>query len=652
MLSVSLKNNTVVQVNEGETAGAAIRQVDENLFKEILAVKINGILTDTQTPLTEDCTLEGVTFASKEGKEVFRHTAAHIMAQAIKRLFPRTQLAFGPATEDGFFYDIDITPHFTADDIKKIEAEMKKIVKENLPIEKIVMSKEEALAWAEANGPFKKEIIERHAEKGECLTFYKQGEFLDFCAGPHLSRTGKVKAYRLISASGVYWHGDVNNPVLCRVVGTAFPTKQELEDYFTMLENARKNDHNVLGRQLGFFTTVDMIGQGLPIMCAKGTKAIQLMQRFVEDEEEKRGYILTKTPLMAKSDLYKISGHWQHYRDKMFVLGDPEKAETEEVFALRPMTCPFQFQVYNAASRSYRDLPMRLNETSTLFRNESSGEMHGLIRVRQFTISEGHLACTPDQLEDEFRGCVNLAGFMLKTFGFDKDVSYRFSKWDENAKEKYIGDSAEWERVQNTMRTILDDIGLKYEEADGEAAFYGPKLDIQIKNVFGKEDTLVTIQIDFQLAERFGMTYVDKDGIRKFPYVIHRTSLGCYERTLAMLIEKFGGAMPTWLSYIQVMMVPISEKFHEYANQVATKLREYGIRVKVDERNEKMGAKIRDARLELTPYILITGEKEVEENTVSVRSRDDGDIGAMSLDSFIEKILKDIETKALPKKKE
>lgn len=652
MINVSLKNGTVVQVNEGETAGGAIRQADAELFKTIVAVKIDGVLTDSRTRLTTDCTIEPVTFQDAAGKDVFRHTTAHIMAQAIKRLYPHAQLAFGPANEDGFFYDIQVEPHFNAEDLTKIEAEMKKIVKENLPIEKVVMTKEEALAWAKENGPFKMEIIQRHAEKGEELSFYKQGEFIDFCAGPHLPGTGKVKAFRLTSASGVYWHGDVNNPVLCRVCGTSFPNKTEMEDYFKMLEVARKNDHNVLGRQLGYFTTVDYIGQGLPIMLAKGSKAIQLLQRFVEDEEEKRGYILTKTPLMAKSDLYKISGHWQHYRDKMFILGDPEKEATEDVLALRPMTCPFQFQVYNfGPTKSYRDLPVRLNETSTLFRNEASGEMHGLIRVRQFTISEGHLACTPDQLENEFRECVNLAGFMLKTLGLDQDVSYRFSKWDENDKDKYIGDENEWNRVQNAMRTILDDIGLEYEEVDGEAAFYGPKLDVQIKNVFGKEDTLVTIQIDFQLAERFEMKYVDKDGVVKFPYVIHRTSLGCYERTLALLIEKYGGALPTWLNYVQVMMVPISEKFHDYANQVAAKLRERGVRVKVDERSEKMGKKIRDAQLDLIPYMLVTGEKEQETNTVSVRSRDEGDQGVMTIDQFAEKILEEINTKALPKRK-
>lgn len=562
-----------------------------------------------------------------------RHTAAHVMAQAVKRLYPDARLAIGPATDTGFYYDFDTGREL---DLAAIEAEMKKIIKENLPIRRFELAREEALKFVEEKGePYKAELINDLPEDA-VISFYTQGEFTDLCAGPHLRYTSGVKAFKLLSVTGAYWRGDEKNKMLKRIYATAFKTKEELEGYLAGLEEAKKRDHNKLGRELGFFTTVDIIGQGLPILLPKGARTIQILQRFVEDEEERRGYLLTKTPFMAKRDLYKISGHWDHYREGMFILGDPD-AEGE-VFALRPMTCPFQFQAYLTRMRSYRDLPLRYNETSTLFRNEASGEMHGLIRVRQFTISEGHIACTPEQLEDEFRGCVDLAMFMLKAVGLDDDVSYRFSKWDENNKEKYIGSAEQWEQVQSRMSDILGDLGIDYTETDGEAAFYGPKLDIQIKNVHGKEDTLVTVQIDFQLAERFNMTYIDENGIKRHPYVIHRTSIGCYERTLALLIEKYAGALPMWMSPEQVRVMPITDRCHDYARQVLEKLHDNGLRAGMDDRNEKIGYKIREARLEKLPYMLLIGDKELESGLVSVRGRTQGDMGVCTLDEFLAKI--------------
>ena len=564
------------------------------------------------------------------------------MAQAIKRLWPDVKLAIGPAIDNGFYYDFDTEHTFTNDDLEKIEAEMKKIAKENLKIERFELPRDEALELMK-DEPYKIELINDLPE-GETISFYKQGEFTDLCAGPHVNYTGKVKAVKLLSATGAYWRGDEKNKMLQRIYGTAFKNKTELNEYLEQMEEARKRDHNKLGRELELFTTVDYIGQGLPIMLPKGARVIQLLQRFVEDEEQRRGWQLTKTPLMAKSDLYKISGHWDHYKDGMFILGDEEK--DKEVYALRPMTCPFQYQAFLNRGRSYRDLPMRLNETSTLFRNESSGEMHGLIRVRQFTISEGHLMCTPEQLEDEFKGCLELCNFMLETLGLDEDVSYRFSQWDPNDREKYIGTPEQWDEAQGVMKTILDDLEIPYVVGVGEAAFYGPKLDIQIKNVFGKEDTLITIQIDQMLAEKFGMEYVDKDGTKKNPYIIHRTSIGCYERTLALLIEKYAGAFPTWLAPVQVKVLPISDKYMEYAESVKAELDKRGIRNELDTRKEKIGYKIREARLERVPYILVVGEKEQEEKTVSVRDRKNGDIGSMPMSEFMILILDKIATKA------
>ena len=576
--------------------------------------------------------------------QTLRHSASHVMAQAVKRLYPDTKLTIGPAIDTGFYYDFDSPHTFTTEDLEKIEAEMKKIAKENLKIERFELPRKEALELMK-DEPYKLELINELPEDA-IISFYKQGEFTDLCAGPHINYTSKVKAFKLLSATGAYWRGDEHNKMLQRIYGTAFFTKDELNEYLEKREEAKKRDHNKLGRELELFTTSDIIGQGLPILLPKGARVIQLLQRFVEDEEQKRGWQLTKTPFMAKSDLYKLSGHWDHYRDGMFVLGDPEN--DKEVFALRPMTCPFQYQAFLNRGRSYRDLPMRLNETSTLFRNEASGEMHGLIRVRQFTISEGHLMCTPEQLEGEFKGCLELAIYMLKTLGLYEDVSYRFSQWDPDDREKYIGTKEQWDEAQGVMEKILNHLEIPYKIGVGEAAFYGPKLDIQIKNVYGKEDTLITIQIDQMLAEKFGMEYVDKDGTRKNPYIIHRTSIGCYERTLALLIEKYAGAFPAWLAPVQVKILPIADRHHEYAQKIKEKLADAGIiRVEIDDRAEKIGYKIREAQLEKIPYMLVLGDKDIENNAVSVRSRSEGDLGSTSIDEFIENLLDEINKKTI-----
>ena len=578
-----------------------------------------------------------------EELKTLRHTASHIMAQAVKRLFPNVKLAIGPAIDTGFYYDFDTDKAFTQEDLEAIEAEMKKIAKENLKVERFELDRAAALELMK-DEPYKTELINELPE-GETISFYKQGEFTDLCAGPHLNYTSKVKAYKLLSATGAYWRGNEKNKMLQRIYGTAFKTKDELEAHLAQMEEAKKRDHNKLGRELEIFTTSELIGQGLPILLPKGAKIIQILQRFVEDTEYAHGWLPTKTPYMAKSDLYKVSGHWDHYQDGMFVMGD-EKVD-KEVFALRPMTCPFQYQAYLNRGRSYRDLPLRYNETSTLFRNEASGEMHGLIRVRQFTISEGHLMCTPEQLEAEFKGCLEMAIYMLKTLGLYEDVSYRFSQWDPEDKEKYIGTQEQWDEAQGVMKNILDHLEIPYKIGVGEAAFYGPKLDIQIKNVFGKEDTLITIQIDQMLAEKFGMEYVDKDGTKKNPYIIHRTSIGCYERTLALLIEKYAGAFPTWLAPTQAKILPIAEAHHEYANKVAEQLRAAGIRVEVDLRNEKIGYKIREAQLEKLPYMLVIGDKEAEAGAVAVRARKGVDLGAMPVADFIAKVNDDVVNKTL-----
>ena len=639
-MKITLPDGKSLELEPKTTVAGVAQAISEGLKRNAVAGVVNGKLVDTSYAIEEDAEVRIVTLKDKEGLDILRHTCSHVLAQAVKTVYPTCSLAIGPTVENGFYYDIDFKTPISQDDLSKIEEEMEKIIKCNFEITRFELPRKDAIAlMRKYKEPYKVQLIEDLPEDS-VISFYRQGDFTDLCRGPHLPSTGMIKAFRLTSLTGAYWRGDSKNKMLTRIYGTAFEKKAQLEEYLEQVRQAKLRDHNKIGRELEYFTTVDTIGQGLPVMLAKGSKTIQVLQRFVEDEEYRRGYILTKTPLFAKSDFYKISGHWDHYKEGMFVMG--EEGKDKEVFALRPMTCPFQFQVYLNKPRSYKDLPMRLDETSTLFRNEDSGEMHGLIRVRQFTISEGHLACTPDQLENEFKGCLDLALYMLKAVGLDGDVSYRFSKWDENNKEKYIGSAEEWENVQNVMRGILDDIGLTYTEADGEAAFYGPKLDIQIKNVFGKEDTLITIQIDFQLAKRFNMLYTDVDGEKKFPYVIHRTSIGCYERTLALMLEKYAGALPLWVAPVQVRIMDVSEKSEEYCNELFDKFMEAGIRPEKDLRPEKIGKKIRDAQLEKIPYMLVIGEQEAESGEVAIRKRGAGDIGKMKVDDFIAMVKKQV----------
>ena len=643
MIKVDLKGSEK-EFESGVSVAKVAKSIGMGLYKSACAAKVNGEVCDLRTVLNEDCKVEILTFDDKEGKKAYWHTASHIMAQAVNRLYPGTKFAIGPAVDNGFYYDMELPQAITNDDLAKIEAEMKKIIKEDIEIERFELPVAEALELMKGQD-YKEELIREHAAEGEHISFYKQGDFTDLCAGPHLMRTGNVKAVKLTSITGAYWRGDASNKMLQRLYGIAFPKQSLLEEHLTMLEEAKKRDHNKLGRELELFTTSDVIGQGLPILLPKGARIVQLLQRFVEDEEQRRGWLLTKTPFMAKSDLYKISGHWDHYKDGMFVLGDEEK--DKEVFALRPMTCPFQYQAYLNRKRSYRDLPLRYNETSTLFRNEASGEMHGLIRVRQFTISEGHLMCTPEQLEDEFRKCLELAIFMLKTLGLYEDVSYRFSQWDPNDRAKYIGTEEQWNEAQGLMERILNHLEIPYEIGIGEAAFYGPKLDIQIKNVYGKEDTLITIQIDQMLAEQFGMVYTDKDGKQKTPCIIHRTSIGCYERTLALLIEKYAGAFPLWLAPVQVKLLPIADRHLDYLYEVKKQLEDKGFRCEVDDRSEKIGYKIREAQLEKVPYMVVVGDKDIENNTISIRKRKEGDLGAMTVEQFLEKIVPDRDNKVI-----
>ena len=643
MIKVDLKGSEK-EFESGVSVAEVAKSIGMGLYKSACAAKVNGEVCDLRTVLNEDCKVEILTFDDKEGKKAYWHTASHIMAQAVNRLYPGTKFAIGPAVDNGFYYDMELPQAITNDDLAKIEAEMKKIIKEDIEIERFELPVAEALELMKGQD-YKEELIREHAAEGEHISFYKQGDFTDLCAGPHLMRTGNVKAVKLTSITGAYWRGDASNKMLQRLYGIAFPKQSLLEEHLTMLEEAKKRDHNKLGRELELFTTSDVIGQGLPILLPKGARIVQLLQRFVEDEEQRRGWLLTKTPFMAKSDLYKISGHWDHYKDGMFVLGDEEK--DKEVFALRPMTCPFQYQAYLNRKRSYRDLPLRYNETSTLFRNEGSGEMHGLIRVRQFTISEGHLMCTPEQLEDEFRKCLELAIFMLKTLGLYEDVSYRFSQWDPNDRAKYIGTEEQWNEAQGLMERILNHLEIPYEIGIGEAAFYGPKLDIQIKNVYGKEDTLITIQIDQMLAEQFGMVYTDKDGKQKTPCIIHRTSIGCYERTLALLIEKYAGAFPLWLAPVQVKLLPIADRHLDYLYEVKKQLEDKGFRCEVDDRSEKIGYKIREAQLEKVPYMVVVGDKDIENNTISIRKRKEGDLGAMTVEQFLEKIVPDRDNKVI-----
>ena len=586
------------------------------------------------------------TFENEKYRKTYWHTCSHVMAQAVKRLWPEVKLAIGPSIDEGWYYDLDAPFAFTPEHFEKIEAEMKKICKEKIVLERFELPREEALAFVK-DEPYKVELI-NDLPKDAIISFYKQNEFTDLCAGPHLDNTGRIKAnaFKLTACNAAYWRGDSSRKQLQRIYGIAFPKKEELDEYLARQAEARKRDHNKLGRDLEYFTTVDVIGQGLPVLLPKGARAIQMMQRWIEDEEQRRGYMLTKTPLMAKRDLYKISGHWDHYLDGMFVMGDPAD-ETKECFALRPMTCPFQYQVFLNRARSYRDLPMRLGETSTLFRNEDSGEMHGLIRVRQFTISEGHLILRPEQLEDEFKGCLDLAKYCLETLGLEDKCSYRFSQWDPaNPGNKYEGTAEQWEHAQSVMKTILDDLHVDYKIGIDEAAFYGPKLDIQYKNVFGKEDTLITIQIDMLLAEKFGMEYVDADGQKKRPYIIHRTSMGCYERTLAYLIEEYAGALPTWMMDEQVRILPITDRAADYAEQLCAALKAQGFRAAADFRSEKIGKKIRDAQMEKIPYMLIVGDKEVESGEVNVRHRAEGDLGNMTQEAFAAMLKDVIDTKA------
>ena len=646
MIKVTLKDNVVKEFESATTAADVAKSLGMGLYKAACAAKIDGNVCDLRTPIEKDCSLEILTFDNVEGKKAFWHTSSHVLAQAVKRLFPNAKFAIGPAIDNGFYYDFDVEKPFSPEDLEKITAEMKKIVKEGFELERFLLPPDEAVRLLEEmNEPYKVELCKEHTDKGEPISFYRQGEFTDLCAGPHLMSVAPIKAVKLTACTGAYWRGDSKNAQLCRVYGVSFPKASQLEDHLKMLEEAKLRDHNKIGRELEYFTTVDYVGQGLPVLLPKGARVVQLLQRWVEDVEQAHGCQLTKTPLLAKRELYKISGHWDHYLDGMFVLGDPED-ETKECFALRPMTCPFQYQVYLNRQRSYRELPMRLTETSTLFRNEASGEMHGLIRVRQFTISEGHYVIRPDQLEEEFRGCLELAKYFLETVGLLEDCTFRFSQWDpSNPNNKYEGTAEQWEHAQGAMKRILDNIGLDYEIGIDEAAFYGPKLDIQYKNVYGKEDTLVTIQIDMLLAEKFGMYYIDSDNSKKLPYIIHRTSLGCYERTLAYMLEHFAGALPLWLAPEQVRVMPLSENLADKAKEIEAKLAAAGLRVTSDLRSEKLGYKIREAQLEKVPYMLVIGNKEVEEGTVSVRSRKNANLGSMSLDAFIAMAKEEIDTK-------
>lgn len=643
-MKITLRDE-VREFPQGTTVAEVAGAISEGLKRAALVAKVNGEVVDLATPLTKDSTVDILTVKDPEGLQAYRHTAAHILAQAVKRIFPTAKLAIGPAIQNGFYYDFEFKTPVTRDQLPQIEDEMKKIVKSNIELTREEVTRNEAIRiMREMGETYKIELI-KDIPEGELITLYRQGDYLDLCAGPHVPSTGYIKAFKLTSVTGAYWRGDEHNKMLTRIYGTAFGKKQELEDYLVALEEAKKRDHNRLGREMGIFMTDENIGQGLPLLMPKGAKLFQILNRFVEDEEARRGYVLTKTPYMAKSNLYKISEHWYHYKDGMFVMGDEET--DSEVFALRPMTCPFQYTIYNNGIKSYRDLPLRYGETSTLFRNEESGEMHGLIRVRQFTLSEGHLIVTPAQLEDEFKGCLDLAMYMLKCLGLDGDVTYRFSKWDPKDTDKYINDPETWGKAESLMEKILNHLGVKYTVGVGEAAFYGPKLDIQIKNVHGKEDTLITIQVDMFLAERFDMSFIDENGEKKRPYIIHRSSIGCYERTIALLIEKYAGAFPTWIAPEQVRVLSLTDRTAEDAKQLRLKLLAEGIRAEADVRSEKIGYKIREAQLDKIPYMIILGDKEKEAGLIAVRGRKAGDLGAMPYDAFLERIKKEIDEKVV-----
>lgn len=646
-MKITLKDGSVKEYAEAMSVNDIAFDIAGGLGRAACAGEVDGEVVDLRTTIDKDCTLNILTFKDEAGKAAYRHTASHVLAEAVKNLFPEAKLAIGPSIDDGFYYDFDSEP-FSREDLDKIEAEMKKIIKKGAKLEKFTLPREDAIKYMEdRNEPYKVELI-KDLPEDSIISFYSQGEFVDLCAGPHLMNTKPIKAFKLISSSMAYWRGDSDKARLQRIYGTAFDNKESLNEYLEMLEDQKNRDHNKLGREMELFTTVDVIGQGLPLLMPKGAKMIQKMQRWIEDlEDNEWGYIRTKTPLMAKSDLYKISGHWDHYTDGMFVLGDKEK--DKEVMALRPMTCPFQYYVYKASQKSYRDLPLRYGETSTLFRNEDSGEMHGLTRVRQFTISEGHLIVRPDQMVKEFKDCLALAKYCLQTLGVEEDVTYHLSKWDPENKEKYIGEPEVWEETEQHIREILTELDIEFTEDVGEAAFYGPKVDINAKNVYGKEDTMITIQWDALLAEQFDMYYIDENGEKVRPYIIHRTSMGCYERTLAWLIEKYAGKFPTWLCPEQVRVLPISEKYEEYAQSVAKALKARHVDVTVDSRSEKIGYKIREARLDKLPYMLVVGQQEEADGTVSVRSRFAGDEGVKPLEDFINQICKEIDTKEIRK---
>ena len=642
---ITLKDGSSKEYANGMTVLDIAKDLSEGLARVTLGAIVDGNVVEANTVLDKDCNLQILTFRDPEGRKIYRHTCAHVLAQAVKTVYPTVKLAIGPAIDDGFYYDFDFTTPISMEQLDKVEEEMKRIIKANYPLERFVLPRKEALKLMKGfDEPYKVELINDLPKDAE-ISFYRQGNFTDLCAGPHLPSTGMIKAFKLTSLTGAYWRGNEKNKMLSRIYGTCFDKKSDLTEYLAAVEEAKKRDHNKLGRELGIFMTDEKIGQGLPLLMPKGTKIFQTLTRFVEDEEERRGYVRTKTPYMAKSDLYKVSGHWDHYKDGMFVIGDEEK--DDEVFALRPMTCPFQYTIYNNGLKSYRDLPIRYGETSTLFRNEASGEMHGLIRVRQFTISEGHIVCTPQQLEEEFKGCVDLIKYMLTCCGLQNDVTYRFSKWDPSDTKKYINEPDTWNKAEDTMRKILDHLGIEYTEAVGEAAFYGPKLDIQIKNVHGKEDTIITVQVDMFLAENFDMSYVDENGEKRRPYIIHRTSIGCYERTIALLIEKYAGAFPLWIAPTQVKVISLTDRNAASAKAISDKLYSYGIRTELDDRSETVGYKIRSAQLEKVPYMIVIGDKEAESGVVSVRRRGEGVIGEMSLDDFIARLQKEIAEKRL-----
>lgn len=644
---ITLKDGSKKEYAEAKSVYEIALDISEGLARAACAGEVDGEVVDLRTVVDKDCELNILTANDEKGLAALRHTTSHVLAEAVKNLYPDAKLAIGPSIDTGFYYDFD-HESFSREELDALEKEMKKIIKKGAKIERYTLPRAEAIKFMEEKGEsYKVELIQDLPEDAE-ISFYSQGDFVDLCAGPHLMSTKNIKAFKLISSSGAYWRGNEKNKMLSRIYGTAFGKKDELNAYLEQLEEAKKRDHNKLGREMELFTTVDVIGQGLPLIMPKGVIMMKELQRWIEDlEDNEWGYVRTKTPLMAKSDLYKISGHWDHYKDGMFVLGDEEK--DKEVFALRPMTCPFQYYVYKASQHSYRELPIRYGETSTLFRNEDSGEMHGLTRVRQFTISEGHLIVRPDQMVEEFKGCLALAKHCLETLGVEEDVTYHLSKWDPENKEKYIGDPEVWEETEGHIRNVLTELGIPFVEDVGEAAFYGPKVDINAKNVYGKEDTMITIQWDALLAEQFDMYFIDEKGEKVRPYIIHRTSIGCYERTLAWLTEKYAGMFPTWLCPEQVRVLPISEKYTDYAEKVQKELKANGIRSSVDGRSEKIGYKIREARLAKVPYMLVVGAKEEEDQVVSVRSRYLGDEGQKPLDEFVNAICKEIRTKEIRK---